>query len=63
VHVELPAVVDTAQAALFVATEEHPCAAVGAEGVHNPDLALGVAEGHKVFTEHPQAYRRPIRLR
>jgi hypothetical protein len=63
VHVELPAVIDTAQAALLVAAEEQPRPAVRAAGVNDADLAIRVAEGHEVFTEHAQAHWRAIRLR
>src|SRR5262245_7274020 len=55
--------VDTAQAALFIATEEHPGSTVGAKGVDDADLTIGASEGHQVFAEHPQAHRPPIRFR
>ena len=52
-HVELPAVVDAAQPALLVAAEEERGATVRAVGGHQPDGALGVAEGDQVLAEQP----------
>jgi hypothetical protein len=54
-HVELPAVVDAAQAAFLVAPEEQGCAPMGAELLEEPDAALGVAEGHEILAQelHP----------
>ena len=61
-HVELPAVIDAAQAALLVAAEVQRDAAVRAELVDQPDLAVGVAERDQVLAEQPHAHRRAVGL-
>ena len=60
--VELPAVVDAAQAALLVATEEQRRAAVRTERADHADLAVGVAEGDQVFAQGARANRVAVRL-
>ena len=51
VDVELPAVVDAAQAVLVVAAEEHRRAAVRAVRIDQADAAVGVTEGDEVLVE------------
>ena len=51
VDVELPAVVDAAQAGFFVAAEEQGRAAVRAVVLDQADLAVGVAEGDELLAE------------
>src|SRR5262249_29884326 len=53
VHVELPAVVDAAQAAFLVACPEQVRPAVRAILFEQANLAVGVAEGNQVLTEQP----------
>ena len=60
VDVELPAVVDAAQAALLVPPEAQRDAAVRAELIQQADAALRVAEGHQVLAEQADAHRRGI---
>src|SRR5712691_3849500 len=50
--VELPAVVDAAQATLFVSAEKERRAAVRTEGADDANLAVGVAERDQVFTQN-----------
>src|SRR5690242_21782843 len=52
-----------AQPALLVAAEPERHAAMGAELVHQPDAALGVAKGDEALTEQLDAHRRAIRPR
>ena len=54
-HVELPAVIDAAQAALLVAPEEERCASVGAELVEQPHAPAGVAERDQALAEQADA--------
>ena len=62
VAVELPAVIDAAQTALFVAAEEHRRAAVRAERARpGRRLPLAVAERDEVFAEQADANRRAVR--
>jgi hypothetical protein len=60
--VELPAVIDAAQAALLVAPEIERHAAMRAELLDQPDAALGVAEGDELLTHQFDAHRRTIRF-
>ena len=55
--VELPAVIDAAQAALFIATEEQRGAAVRAAMIEDADAARAVAEGDQPFAKQHQAQR------
>lgn len=59
--VELPAVVDAADAARLVAAEEQRGAAMRAAMVHHADLARAVAEGDQLLAEQHQAERRAVR--
>ena len=61
--VELPAVVDAAQAGFFVAAEEQRGAAVRAVVLEQADLAVGIAEGDELFAEQHDAARVAVRLR
>ena len=61
-HVHFPAVVNAAQAALFVAAEEKRRAAVRTVLVEQTDPALAVAKGDEVFTEQAHADRRAVWL-
>ena len=63
VDVELPAVVDAAQPVFFVAAEEQRGAAMGAELVEQPDLAVAVAEGDQVLAQQPNPHGRAVGLR
>jgi hypothetical protein len=58
VDVELPAVVDAAQAALLVAAEEQAGTAVRAELVEPAEAALAVAEGDQPLAEQADTHRR-----
>jgi hypothetical protein len=60
--VELPAVIDAAQAALLVAPEVERHAAMRAIFLDEADAALGVAEGDELLAHQLDAHRRPIRL-
>src|SRR4029453_12821764 len=51
-NVELPAVIETAQAALFVAPEGKRGAAVQTALAENAQASLGVAEDDEVFAQH-----------
>ena len=53
--VELPAVVDAAQAAFFVAAEEQRRTPVRTKGADCANLAVGIAKDHQVFAEKSQA--------
>jgi hypothetical protein len=59
-HIELPAVIDAAQAALLVAAEKQRRAAVRTAMVHDADAAIRVAEGNQFFAEQHQAHWRAI---
>ena len=61
--VELPAVVDAAQAAFLVAAEEQRRTPVRTEGADRANLAVGVAKDHHVFAEKSQAHRVAVALR
>src|SRR6266498_5104728 len=54
--IELPAVVDAAQATFFVAAIEQRGSPVRAKRAHQADGAVGVAERDQVFTEDARAY-------
>ena len=58
--VELPAVVDAAQALFFVAAEEHRGAAVRAGVLHQADRAGRRAEGDQVLAQQLDAQRRAV---
>ena len=60
--VELPAVIDAAQAAFLVAAEEHRGAAVRAAVIEDADAALGVAEGDQLLAQELDAHRRGVGL-
>src|SRR5262249_23911591 len=61
--VELPAVIDAAQPALLVASEEERRPAVRAVRGQQPHAALGVANGQQVFAQQANAHGWPVRLR
>ena len=58
--VELPAVIDAAQAAFFVAAEEQRRAAMRAAMVHHADPACAVAKGDQLLAQQHQAHRRAV---
>ena len=60
VDVELPAVVDAAQAAVLVAAEEERHEPVRAVLVEEPDAAARVAEGDQLLAEQLDAHRRAV---
>ena len=62
-HVELPAVIEAAQPAFFVAPERERRAAMQAVLAENAQAPLGVAEDDEVFAQHPGAHRRAIGFR
>ena len=57
VHIELPAVIDAAQAAVLIAAEIERGAPVGAFLVENADPAARVPEGHEVLAQQPEPHR------
>jgi hypothetical protein len=61
-HVHLPAVVEAAQAAFFIAAIKQRDAPVRASLVHDADLALAVAEHHQLVTQHLGGHRIAIGL-
>jgi 2-oxo-4-hydroxy-4-carboxy--5-ureidoimidazoline (OHCU) decarboxylase len=63
IDVVLPTVIDTAQAALFVAAEEERRAAVSAVLAEQPDLAVRIAKGDQVFAEKSDTNRGTVGLR
>src|SRR4029077_18111528 len=62
VDVVFPAVVDAAQAALFVAAVEKRGSAVRTTLAKQPDAPPAVAKGNQLFAQHPYANRRTVRL-
>ena len=60
--VELPAVVDAANAVFFVAAEEDRGATMGAGFGDEPGTAAGVPEGDEVFAEQADAHGLAVRL-
>ncbi len=62
-HIELPAMVDAAQAAFLVPAKEQIGAAMGAMGLQQAQAALGVAEGDQLLAHHRYAQGRAVRLR
>ena len=60
VHVELPAVVGAAQAAVLVAAKEQVGAPVRTARLDQADAALAVAEGEQVFAEDGGALGRAV---
>src|SRR4029077_2260276 len=63
VDVELPAVINAAQAGFLVASEPERSAAMRAEFIDQPDPALAVAKSHELLAEQLHAHRRAVRLR
>ena len=61
--IELPAVIQAAQAALLVAAEGERSAAVQAVLAKNSEAALRVPEDHQVLAEQARSHRRPILVR
>ena len=59
-HVEFPAVIETAQPALFVAGEDKRGAAMRAQFVEHAEPALAVAEHDQVLAEQAHPQRRAI---
>ena len=62
INIELPAVINTADTAIFVAPEEQICAAMRAVPVHQADSAFRIAKGDQVFAEQAYAHRRAVGL-
>jgi hypothetical protein len=60
--VELPAVIDAADAVLLVAPEEQGGAAMWAAVIQDPDPAGAVAERDQPFAEQHQPHRRAVAL-
>jgi hypothetical protein len=60
VHVELPAVVGAAQAALLVPAEEQVGAAVRTHGIQQTHALVGVTERDEVFAEDLHAHGRAV---
>src|SRR3981081_1852133 len=60
--VELPAVIDAAQAALLVAPKIERYAAMRAIFLDEADAPLGVAEGDELLPHQFDAHRRTVRL-
>ena len=56
VHIELPAVVDAAQAILFVSSKEHRGTAVRAGVRDNANAARGGSKGDEVLIQKSQPY-------
>ena len=63
VHVELPAVVDAANARLLIPTEEQARAPMRAVVVDQPHGAGGVAEGDELLAEQLDAHGRAVGVR
>ena len=63
VYVELPAVIEAAQAAILVAREHQRGAPVRAIFVEHADAAFGVAENDEVLAEQTDLDRRAVRMR
>ena len=63
VHVELPAVIDAADAALLIAAPEQVGAPVRAVGIQNAHAAVAVAERNQIFAKYAKPDRRAVRLR
>ena len=61
-HVELPAVIEAAQPAFFVARVDERGAAVRAVFVEHAEPAFGVAEHHQVFAKQAYALGRAVGL-
>ena len=61
-RVELPAVIEAAQAAFLVAAEEQRGAAVRAAMVDHADPAGAVAEGDQLLAQQHEAHRRAVAL-
>ena len=59
-NVELPAVIDAANAPLLVASQEQRGTAVRAAMVHHADPAFTVAKGDQLLAEQHQAHRRAV---
>ena len=62
-HVVLPAVVDAAQAAGLVPSEEQRGSAVGAVFLHETNAPLGVAEDDQILAQQTDALRVAARVR
>src|SRR5262249_43554709 len=62
-HIELPAVIDAAQAARLVAAEKQRGTTVRTAMVHHADPAVAVAEGDELFAEQHQAHGSTIALK
>src|SRR5581483_1320036 len=61
-NVIFPAVVNAAQAALFVAAEKQRSAAMGAMLAEQADASGAVAKGDQILAEQAHAHRRAVRL-
>jgi hypothetical protein len=61
-NIELPAVIDAAQAARLVAAEKQRGATVRTAMVHHADPAVAVAKGDELFAEQHQAHGGTIAL-
>ena len=63
INVELPTVIDTAEAALLIAAPEQVRAPVRAVGIQNADAAMTVPERNQIFAKDAQSDRRSVRFR
>ena len=63
IHVELPAVIEAAQPAFFVAGKQQRGAPVRAIFVEHAEAALAVAEHDEILAEQPHLDRRAVGLR
>ena len=62
IHIHLPAVVQAAQAAVFIAAKHQRHAAMRAVLVHHADAAVRVAKHHQVFAKNLRFDGRAVRL-
>jgi hypothetical protein len=62
VDVHLPAMIEAAQAAFFVAAERQRGATMRAMLVQDAHAPFGIAKGHQVFAQEAHAHRRAIAL-
>ena len=62
VDVHLPAVIEAAQSAIFVAPHHERRPTMRAVLVHHPDAPVGVAKDDEILAEHTGADRRAVRV-
>ena len=60
VDIEFPAVINAAQTAVLVATEEQRRAPMRAIGIHQPDAAIGIAKRDQILGHQPNSHRRAV---